>query len=260
MRRILLLTAICSLLIAFGVDAAPGLGLRWDACLADGGLTNKDFACFTRSGSDVLVLSFVPPPVVDSVRAIEFTLDIISPWGFSPWWAFGGTYGCRPGGLGITVEPTRFPSRCSGAFVDGCSASLLSYTYDATGSWRTRIQGRVLREVTPPFSASAGDHSEMLLAALYVNRTDPRGACYGCQYPACLGLTQLKLVGSSEARSAYLYDEIVPGSSTVTWQSDIVGSTLTPGPTPATTYRTIQCSLAVPAQNHTWGSIKSLYH
>lgn len=258
MRRILLAAiALCG--IAKTAHAEPGMNLRWDACFADGGTVNKAFACDTQFGADALVLSFVPPTVMDSVNAIEFTLDIVG-YHSASWWQFSPGSVCRPGTIGITVDPTRFPSMCSTAFVEGCAPSFLAFEDLSTiSAGRHRIRGRVLREISPPYSTMHGGGSELLLAVLYVSHANPRG-CDDCRSPACIGLTQLKLVGPTAARTTYLHGEVVPGGSTVTWQSGVASSALEPGPTPATTYRTILCSAAVPARNHTWGSIKSLYH
>ena len=62
--RALLVVLPALLAVVSAAHAGSGVNLRWDRCLGDAGVFNKNFACNTNSGSEV------PHPCVSSPLSI----------------------------------------------------------------------------------------------------------------------------------------------------------------------------------------------
>lgn len=68
-RLLMLCGATLALTTSVSHAAGGTLRMAWDHCVADGGVSNKSFACDSNSGESLLVLSFTPP--TGGVTAVE---------------------------------------------------------------------------------------------------------------------------------------------------------------------------------------------
>src|SRR5262245_42534928 len=95
-----------ALLASARVDAQPRgeVTLAWDGCrVTGGGALNKNFACNTDAGQDLLVCAFIPSATANlrSLVAAVCSLDIYSMSPTLPaWWQLASANpvvpGCRP--------------------------------------------------------------------------------------------------------------------------------------------------------------------
>jgi hypothetical protein len=73
---------------------APAINLAWDECVAsDEALINKNFACDTNAGSDVMFASFIAPAGIDQFIALECTFEFVQPTSAGTtvaWWQLKG--------------------------------------------------------------------------------------------------------------------------------------------------------------------------
>src|SRR5262245_4303275 len=56
--------------------ALSTLNLRWDACIGDGGVSNKSFACNTNTGVNTLVGSWVSHLDLQNVTGNQVVVDL----------------------------------------------------------------------------------------------------------------------------------------------------------------------------------------
>ncbi|MCC6650192.1 MAG: hypothetical protein IT348_03470 [Candidatus Eisenbacteria bacterium] len=114
MRRIaiavLLLSTVC-----VPVARAAGAKLAWSECLGGGGASARTFACDTNSGSDVIWASFVPPPGIAQLTAVEVVVEVgVAPLEVIPdWWQFRNAGTCRQNSLSIGFDYVGVPSGCA---------------------------------------------------------------------------------------------------------------------------------------------------
>src|SRR5262245_26757182 len=89
---------------------ASGIALNWGACVADGGVSNIDFACNTNAGFHALVPSFQLDAPLTNVLSVTGTIDIVSETAALPaWWDLDI---CRSGSIG-TLRTSIAPSLCT---------------------------------------------------------------------------------------------------------------------------------------------------
>src|SRR5262245_26126409 len=101
---------LLSLLAAFVLTPshvhAAGFDLRWNACAADGGVSNQDFACDTDEGTHKLVAAFTLDQPLTNFFLFESVIDIIVADNavVPPWWEI---FGCHTFGLqaDATADP-----------------------------------------------------------------------------------------------------------------------------------------------------------
>jgi len=246
-----------ALLLALGIvllappSHAADMALRWDACGA-AGPSLRTFACGTNSGSDLLVVSFVPPDGVTQMNGLSAAMQVIFPMGTPApsWWAIGG---CRPlAALSLAVNPA--PAGCVSAW-PASAAGGTNYTADYYTTGVSRLQAVA---AVPPGDEMALDPSTEYLGfrlSLGHAKSTGTGACTGCSTPAVLYLGQLQItqplgvgdfVLTPQDRADHRYF--------ASWQCDanlvfdhgtIVG------------WSFVDCSVGV--RPSTWGQIKSLY-
>src|SRR5437867_1889677 len=83
-----------------------GCNLRWDHCYGDAGVQNKAFTCDTNSGSETLVVSFVPAWDIADVSGLEIVMDMVSAAPTWPvWWQFKNAGTCRQTSLVANSVP-----------------------------------------------------------------------------------------------------------------------------------------------------------
>ena len=103
------LVALLALLaLASRVHASAGVNLRWDQCLGDGGVPNRNFACNTNAGSEALVGSFVLAS--DFANATGLQVTVLLAVGSAPllpaWWEFKNAGTCRAASLSYATNST----------------------------------------------------------------------------------------------------------------------------------------------------------
>jgi len=234
---------LVALALLFATAAHAGrLNLRWNACLGDGGVQNRAFACDTNLGSEKLVATFNLPFAVNGVMSIDGFMNIAF---FSPalpaWWEFGVGGNCRPSSLLATATLPAGASACIDFTDSGRDAF---YIYQAGQFGSNKAQLEVLSPFIPngAFDLAAGQ--EYLAFTLTIDHQKTVGArgCGGCLVPACLGLNPIRLL-----RQPPDYVPVFPTSGTThiaTWQ----GSTIVPF-----------CVGLTPTRPSTWGEVKALY-
>src|SRR5262249_31747385 len=105
-RRFTILFALLSALpiAAAAATTPPGVNLRWDQCLDDGGTANRFFACDTNAGGDILVGSFVLDAPQTGVNGLEIVVDLVSESAALPeWWAYHLPGSCRRTSLVVVL-------------------------------------------------------------------------------------------------------------------------------------------------------------
>jgi len=241
MRRSLLSTGVVAamLLVASSAFAQQGYNLAWQACAADAGTTNFNFACASNIGSRGMVGTFVLGSDVLQVSGTELIVDLISLDPVLPeWWDLKEAGSCRPQSLSIANYDG---ANCPDWAVNQASMNLASYT---VGQPRGANTARILGINAVILSAVQDLVANQEYGAFRLNvssqLTTGAGACPGCANPVCIVLNRL-VVAKLDGSSLVIENPVTPGSQIITWQGT--------GP---------DCQI-VPVRNATWGAVKSLY-
>jgi len=247
----MLTTVLVSMFVASSAFAQVGSGIRcsWSTCYGDGAITNKNFACNSNSGSNVIVCSFSPTLTNNGTTNGNATVvDFQSQSSPLPqWWntnvATTNTLpntGCR--GVAITVNATISPSavNCLDEFNGGETIGLGGYFITATNRARIKIAGAVPQNNL----ASTSPGNEYFACNLVFSnaKTVGTGSCAGCTDPVCVVLQSIEITAGGGVLDEKLGNPIGAGQNIITWQGTPTGG----------------CA-SVPTRNRTWGSIKSLY-
>jgi hypothetical protein len=223
--RLLLLT-----LALAGPARAQGIYLKWTKCAADGGTSNKSFACNTNVQSHVLVTSFVLAAPM-SVQSISGIIDVVAADAIlPPWWEFRG---CRSGSL--IVNPAAVPLDACTFVGSSCSGGINSYVVGGSGPNTARI------EFAGCAAGTAAAGIEYYGPVLVINSTRTLGSpsCAGCSTGVCLTLARLRL-GTVDITTP----AIPPNGNMVTWQGGGPGG---------------MCQAVTAVRRSAWGEIKALY-
>ena len=239
-----LLASYLVLVLHTPAATAAGFDLRWDACAADGGVANKDFACDTDAGSHRLVGSFLLDQPLADVAFIEVTLDFIvaNDQVVPVWWEF---FDCRLGMLSgnSTWDPSSV--NCDDWSLGTGLGGLAGFSHEGsiapadTASHRRIIFAAGAPSPYPDLDANQ-DYFLLNLDISDFYTTQP-GGCAGCTVPVCIVLNSISLMNST-SQFTVLEGPQVPGGNFATWQGGSGAS----------------CA-AVPAKRTTWGAVKSLY-
>lgn len=226
--------------------------LAWDDCAA-AGTSLKTFACGTNSGSETLVISFVPPAGITGFQSLDAHIQIATFDGTLPdWWSLGSG-GCRQGALSANPNISASLGSCqdpwSGAGVGGVNVS-------GVGD----IEFVAARASAVPLDPNL----EYYAGAIIISnaKSSGAGACAGCSFPRGLYLSSLVLQQTGSSFDYGLYSQsretgMLPAY--VNWQCDgqpsfnydaqygwfLIGWDSSGCPTPA--------------RRTTWGAVKSLY-
>jgi hypothetical protein len=254
-------TLLCGLLLAItaGVAAAgPGVNLKWSACAGDGGLTNRNFACASNSGSNVLVASFEVGENIAASSGQEVVIDLAAAGATLPsWWAFANAGSCRQLSLSMNTTISATAANCadwaSGVAVGGIGA----YNVGQRGANTSRIKIAIAVPAAGLADLSTGQ--EYFSANITINnlKTVGTGSCAGCSTPVCLVFNSIKCTTQVPAN-----DRTFSGpangfdSDFATWQGG-AGITVPPGPWGA---GGSGCGGATATKNATWGAVKALYN
>jgi hypothetical protein len=265
------LAALLVLAFALPADAAstpPGVNLRWDNCFSDGGLANKDFACDTNSGSELLVASFELTAPLSQVDGQEAIIDLVSASPSLPaWWQLNyaniGT--CRA--FALSIQPHDSPG-CPDWAPGLASLNIAAYQLGQRGPNTARLQ--ILNAVRPEALQDlvAGQEYSAFQLSISHAKTVGLGACDGCGIPVCIFFQELKLTTYLDVSNLRLDTGANgPASQSLTWQegalTNIIRTCGESIPNFPPSYRcrsTFGCVLAsTPVRASRWGEVKALY-
>lgn len=258
-RRLLTHLVVASLWLASTAQAG-GLLLRWNACSADGGVSHRTFACNTNVGVSVLYASFVSDEEITGVTDVEVELELRAASGALPdWWTLYNSGACRERQLYCSAGSGADLHDCVHPYGSDVSGGMTGY-FSVFDGGPTRLRSTWSEPAPDTMSFAPGQEYFVQRVAIGHGQTIGSSSCDGCALPVCVGIRSVTLVRSGERAPVRVYTEVFPGSSTTGWQGASPGSTLETEPGAAAPSRTLQCAAAVPTRQHTWGSIKSLYH
>ena len=230
--------------------SAEGIFLNWNDCPL-GPVANADRGntCTSDLGTNELIVSFSLAQPVDSVFAVEITLDIQHAEATIPaWWHFDTTP-CRNGSLKVDSNFSSLSSCVDMWNAEPTSGGLAQFTVGLPRGQANQVRVKITLAVPPEQMRTLGTTSTYYAARLVIDDLMTTGpdACAGCGTPACLVLNAV-LIGRPPrppgAPSAnVLLETPGPGHPNwVTWQGGAGAN----------------CG-AVPARSKTWGQIKALY-
>ncbi len=239
---------VAILLVPPGLVHGAGANFAWNACLSEGGTANKDFACSSNTGTNVLFGSFVLAADQPLCTGIEAMVEIAAATDSLPaWWQLFNADACRRTSLATSFDFSNDPgTACTDMWLGAGIGGIGSYhTYWTTPQVpsglanRSRVRFGAAVPAGTPMQLTAG--IEYYAFKLLVNNAKTTGAtaCSGCSMPVCLLLSELNVVQSDGQHEALT---VAQTSNLVTWQ----GAANCPG--------------AMAQQNVTWGQIRSVMH
>lgn len=240
------MVAIAILIAGPGPAESAGANLAWNACLSEGGASNKDFACNANTGTNVLYGSFVLSADQPLCTGIEATVEISASVDSLPsWWQLFNVGACRRTSLAASFDFSNDPgTTCTdmwqGAGIGGIGAYHTYWTTPQVPSGlanQARIRFGAAVPISSPLQLTAG--VEYYAFKLMVNnvKTQGTGSCGGCSTPVCILLSELNVVQSDNQHEALT---VAQTSNRVTWQA------------------AANCPGAMAQQNITWGRILSV--
>ncbi|MFM8559493.1 MAG: hypothetical protein ACKOC6_07810 [bacterium] len=250
MRTLYSVVTACLVMLT-AASAHAGVNLRWNKCFGEGtGVVNRNFACDTNAGSELLVGSFLSPQTLTNVTRCEAIVDIAVPGSALPaWWQMGAA-GCRSGAVSmdVTMDPSNLACEdWSGGLAAG---SLTSYQTGVRGSNTARV---IMSSEVPAANAQMFiAYVEYFLYNLRIQHSASTGtgACAGCSTPACIIFSCLNVTRSGSTAPVTIFSATnATDSNYSTWQGG--GAPTVGGVT--------GCPAATPTRNTTWGAVKSMY-
>jgi hypothetical protein len=245
-------TLLCGMLLALAsvASAAPGTNLRWNACLGDGGVINRNFACTSNTGTNQLFGSFEMNQDMSPVSGEETVVDLAAADPVLPaWWQFKNAGTCRINALSVGfLNATAI--NCPDWAADQAAGGLGAYTIGERGPNTARIKIVSAVPLAGLASLSAGQEYYAFTLSISNQKTVGSGSCAGCLVPVCLVYNSIKIttpIGANDR--TYVGATNGTDSNFATWQGG--GVPVTPGGT--------GCGAATPTRNATWGAVKSLY-
>lgn len=238
--------------------AAQGINLSWSNCFGEGfGSSNRNFACTSNSGTNLMVGSFQLAADLPQVIGTEIILNLASASPTLPaWWDFKNTGSCRSTALNANFLANPGDVICQdwsqGFSVGGIGAyCTLSHQCVSAPSGANEAIIKLINAVPQQNAMDLVANTEYFDFNLVFNNTKTvgTGACAGCLTPVCIVLNSINVVDIGNLHPRFLSTPTVPGSNFVTWQGG--GSPTTP--------RGNGCPAATASQKSTWGSVKSLY-
>lgn len=236
----------------FAQSNTMGINLAWGDC-SSFGTVNRNFACNTNTGSQLMYVSFVPPGGIDSLVSCESVVEIITNQAtIPPWWNL------QPGGCRVGSPPnlSSNPAFTSGPF--NCADP---WNGQGAGGIQAKVAGdpqvtdpkRVRFDAVVAVAASSAINPdstlEYYMTAIVISNKGTLGlpTCPGCDFPACIRLESVAMIPPSLGGiSRTVRSFSTPpggGNQQITWQAPVIG---------------VDCDF-VPTRNKTWGQIKSLY-
>ncbi|MFN8589521.1 MAG: hypothetical protein U0704_17145 [Candidatus Eisenbacteria bacterium] len=244
MKKTLLLSAVL-LAVSASLASAAGLNLYWTSCGA-GGAANKSFACNSNTATaHKLYGSYVAPAGTTAITGNEMVVDLVSSTASLPaWWSMFTPSSCRPTALSANfIDATGVSGDCIDYWQSQASGGVGAYTA-GFGGQPNRARVLIVAAVAPANAVPVDVDAEYYSFTLSISNTKTvgSGSCAGCTDPVCIVLNEIKLT-----QPAGVGDFRIQSPATrnyVTWQGGVVAG---------------GCPAVVPAQNRTWGQVKSLY-
>ena len=237
MQRLPLLLVALLLVLVTNATAAEGINLRWSLCFGDGSASNRNFACATNAGVNVLIGSFELGDALAQVSGQEFTVEVLTQSATLPaWWAFKNPATCRQTSLSVNfVAP-------GGSCVDWANSQSAGGLGAYNIGYLAPNRARILGVVAVPQSALADldPFVEYYSFTLVINNVKSvgSGACAGCSTPANILLSNMKVTTPVAANDRILSNPAHGfDSNLATWQG----------------------GFPVATRRETWGAVKALY-
>jgi hypothetical protein len=235
------LPALCALALLATPAHAGGINLSWNDCGAFG-QAQRNFACNTNTGVNVMYASAISPFATSQLIAAELSFDLqTNQSALSPWWHLS-SIGCRPTSFTTNSNFVTGPFSCADLW-GGQAAGGVDYVEGFGAPNRARVHVSCAVPFQSPVSMDGA--SEYYLVALAINnaKSTGTGSCAGCTDAACIVFNDLILY-TSDLATHRVTNPIL--RQYISWQGD--GSSVHGG-----------CPGATPSHNRTWGSVKSLY-
>jgi len=245
-------TLLCAFLLAMSasVAAAAGVGLRWTACLSDGGAINRAFACNSNNGSNTLIGTFETNAAgLLHTSGNEVVIDLASQSTPLPaWWAFKNVGTCRSAALTMNFVAPATAVNCADWAVGAAAGGIGAYNIGLRGPNTARVVAALA--VAPDNLQDLVSGQEYFSFNLVISNVKTVNGCAGCSDPVCIVFNSINLTTPVLANNIFLTG---PSNGTdgnyCTWQgggAPVVGA-VTGAPQ------------ATPTKNKTWSQVKSLY-
>ena len=252
MRRLPQLGMAILLFSATAAHAAQGINLRWSSCLGDGGSYNRNFACDTNAGTNVLVGSFELGTPLAQVSGNEMVIDLwFGSLGLPAWWAFTKADFCRQASLALDTALPPAALSCVDWASGRSAGGIGDYRLNLNGFGTAKIVMAIAVPATELADLDAGQEYFSFRLTIDNAKTVGSSSCGGCAIPVCLHFLAMNLTTPDEANDRHLTTATNgTGSTMVTaWQG---GQTSPPN--------VASCPLATPTRRESWGAVKALYH
>jgi hypothetical protein len=226
--------AVLAAVLTGGPASASGINLSWNDC-GTYGVAAKSSPCTANNGVNIVVGSFVPPPGISTLVAMEATLDVQTSSPVLPsWWQLGKEIGCRPTSLTSQFNFETLAS-CTD-FWQGQALGIMDFRLSDRGANRALL--RLVCAIGENDGRSVDSGTEYYAFQIVINNARSSGpdACSGCMTPACIILNSIELDQMDNVQVHVLTNPV--NRSMVTWQGG-------------------ECQGGV--RNRTFGQIKSIY-
>ncbi len=224
-----------------GTPPQESIALDWRDCpLSANAVSDLTTAC-GDGATEQLVASFTLAQAVDSVLAVDVTIDLVSQNTTLPAWWHYEPAGCRYGKLSASADFTAYTA-CTD-FWQGQATFDTPPVYELGlprgGTNQARIEASMAVLSSAPRALAAGTHYYAVRLAIANDAASP---CAGCTVPTCLVLNAIRLVRPGTVAGDVLLLQPAPSfGNEASWQ----------GPGAA-------CS-TVPVRRTTWGELHTLY-
>jgi hypothetical protein len=234
--------------------AAQGVNFSWGRCFGEGvGTQNRNFACNTNAGTQVMTGSFILASDMPQVVGTEMTLQLAAASQVYPaWWDLKT---CRPTSLSVNFVADAADVVCAdwaqGLAIGGLGGNCVFWSQCGGQPSATNVVLiKIVDAVAPANAQDLAGGAEYFDFNIVVDnaRTVGSSGCPGCTVPVCIVLNTIDVVQKGNVHHR-LSTAAIPGSNFITWQGG--GSPSTP--------QGNGCPAATPVQRSTWGSVKSLY-
>jgi len=239
MKKAIILTGLL-LAVSASLAVAQGINLRLNDCAA-AGQSNAAASCASNTGLAIaMVGSAVAPAGMDRVVACEGYIDVqTSAAALSPWWLLEAT-GCRPASLTFSFDFTTAPGTCNDFWGGGATGGGgVSPEHSAPN----RLQIKLVGATPTENPIDPGVEHYMFRASINRAKSTGAGSCAGCLDAACFVLNRLVVNQPAGVGDATISTPML--ANYVTYNGGVIGG--------------LGCPAATPAQNRTWGQVKSLY-
>lgn len=248
MKKVLLFSGA---LLAFSASialAGGSVNYSWTQCIVDGGVAGRVFACGSNSGTNVSIGTFTTDAQVPDFIGVEVVIDIQSNGALPEWWKFNQSGSCRQNSLAASFDWSVLAGGCADAYAGALpQGGIAGYFYvgsplqsvdNPTDPSRARL--KIGAAVADANIVDAGIEYYAFRLAMNNLKTVGTGSCPGCATDVCLVLNSVKAAGLSGPFELCVSTD--PASNpAITWQNGV------------------GLCAATPAQNRTWGQVKSLY-